>query len=111
MGIPTTTCGDCATQEKSIYFYSMTGNTSFTSTLDPLDYAMKALDQLSVYKSGKNDDIVSVCTSKFGKTIRDDYHWNHVDEINQTLGIRGLFSQDSVASYRQHANRLKLLGL
>lgn len=111
LGLPKTECGDGAHVENGIQLYSMTGNTSFTSTLDPLDYAMAALDKLSVYKSGKNDGIVSVCTSKFGKTIRDDYHWNHVDEINQTLGIRGLFSQDPVAAYRQHANRLKLQGL
>lgn len=111
MGLPQTACGDGAHVEQGIQLYSMTGNTSFTSVLDPLDYVMAALDKLSVYKSGANDGIVSVCTSKFGKTIRDNYHWNHVDEINQTLGIRGIFSQDPVAAYRQHANRLKLQGL
>ena len=108
IGIPSTACGDGAHSENGIQLYSMTGNTSSTNVLDPLDYVMSALDKISVYKSGKNDGIVSVCSSKFGKTIRDNYHWNHVDEINQTLGIRGIFSQDPVSVYRQHANRLKL---
>ncbi|MFW1886737.1 triacylglycerol lipase, partial [Acinetobacter nosocomialis] len=48
---------------------------------------------------------------KFGKTIRDDYNWNHLDEVNQVLGISSIFAADPVSVYRQHANRLKLQGL
>ena len=58
-----------------------------------------------------NDGLVSRCSAKFGKTIRDNYAWNHFDEVNQVLGLRGLFSQDPVQVYREHANRLKLQGL
>ena len=61
--------------------------------------------------NGANDSLVSTCSAKFGKTIRDDYAWNHIDEINQFLGPRVLLSQDPVQIYREHANRLKLQGL
>jgi len=52
-----------------------------------------------------------VCRAKFGKTIRDDYPWNHLDEINLMFGIKGTFAPDPVNVYRQHANCLKLQGL
>lgn len=111
LGMPNTKCGEGPATAQGISLYSMTGNKSFTSLLDPSDYITKLLDTLFVYKEGKNDGIVSVCSSKFGKTLRDDYAWTHIDEVNQVLGIKGLFSQDPVAVYRQHANRLKSQGL
>jgi triacylglycerol esterase/lipase EstA (alpha/beta hydrolase family) len=36
---------------------------------------------------------------------------NHLDEVNQLVGLRDWFSADPVTLYRQHANRLKNLGL
>lgn len=72
---------------------------------------MKALNRLSAYKEDANKSIVSVCSAKFGKTICDDYPWNHLDEINLMFGIKGTFAPDRINVYRQHANRLKLQGL
>lgn len=43
----------------------------------------------------------------FVKTIRH----NHFDEVNHFFGLIGVFAQDPVTLYRQHANRLKLEGL
>ncbi len=43
--------------------------------------------------------------------IRDYYPHHHVDEVNQTLGMIGLFAPNPVTLYRQQANRLKLAGL
>jgi triacylglycerol lipase len=43
--------------------------------------------------------------------LRDDYPWNHLDQVNQSLGLRGVLSPDPRAVYRLHANRLKRLGL
>ena len=43
--------------------------------------------------------------------LRDDYPWNHLDEVNQTFGLRGWFTPDPVAFYRTQANRLKNAGL
>lgn len=111
MGIPLSACGEGAYKEKGIMLYSMTGNKPLTNVLDPGDSVMVLLDKLSVHKAGKNDGIVPVCSAHFGKTIRDDYPWNHLDEVNLLLGIKGVFAPDPVASYRQHANRLKAQGL
>lgn len=111
MGIPKTACGEGAYKENGILLYSMTGNQPLTNLLDPADYVMVLMDKLSVHKAGKNDGIVPVCSARFGKTIRDDYPWNHLDEVNLLFGIKGIFAPDPVASYRQHANRLKRQGL
>ena len=52
-----------------------------------------------------------VCSSHLGKVIGTDYRMNHLDEVNQSFGIRHLFETDPVGLYRQHANRLQRLGL
>lgn len=109
-GIPSTACGEGSYQVKGMQIYSFTGNTPFTNALDPTDIAMKA-GALIANKAGANDGLVPVCSARFGKTIRDDYRWNHLDEVNQVLGLRSVFSADPVDVYRQHANRLKLQGL
>lgn len=111
LGLPTTACGEGKAIENGIHLFSMTGNKPFTNALDPGDSIMQLMDRLSVYKAGKNDGIVPVCSAHFGKTIRDNYPWNHLDEVNLLFGITGAFAPDPVATYRQHANRLKLLGL
>ena len=110
MGIPTTTCGEGAYQEKGIYMYSFSGNQALTNPLDPLDVALTE-SSLVVDPMGDNDGLVARCSAKFGKTIRDNYAWNHLDEVNQVLGLRSAFATDPVSVYRQHANRLKLQGL
>ncbi|GIT82926.1 lipase [Acinetobacter seohaensis] len=109
MGMPTTSCGEGAYQEKGIQFYSFTGNTAVTNLLDP-DSAMLATSLL-IDNGRDNDGLVSRCSAKFGKTIRDNYYWNHLDEVNQLLGMKDIFAPDPVDVYRQHANRLKLQGL
>ena len=49
--------------------------------------------------------------SHLGKVIRDNYHMNHLDEVNQTIGLTDLFETDPVVVFRNHANRLKQAGL
>jgi triacylglycerol lipase len=102
-------CGEGAYQEKGIQFYSFTGNTAVTNLLD-LDSALLGTSLL-INAGRDNDGLVSRCSAKFGKTIRDDYRWNHLDEVNQILGLRAIFSPDPVQVYREHTNRLKLQGL
>ena len=82
-----------------------------TNALDVSDAAMKALDLISASKAGVNDGIVSVCSAKFGRTIRDDFPWNHLDEVNLLFGITGIFAPNPIDVYRQHANHLKLQDL
>ena len=48
--------------------------------------------------------------ARLGQSL-GDYRQNHLDEVNQLLGLRDWFSTDPVTLYRQHANRLKLQGL
>ena len=109
-GIPSSKCGEGDYKINGMRMYSFTGNDPFTNPLDASDYAMKAAS-LIVSKEGANDGLVPVCSARFGQNIRDNYKWNHLDEVNQILGIKGIFATDPVSVYRQHANRLKLEGL
>lgn len=109
IGMPTTACGEGKSFQDGVYNYSFTGVGTITNILDP-DSALKATSLL--IDGGKNNDgLVSRCSAKFGKTIRDDLNWNHMDEVNQVLGLKSLFAPDPVSIYRQHANRLKQQGL
>ncbi|MCH7335865.1 triacylglycerol lipase [Acinetobacter sp. NIPH 2699] len=110
MGVPTTACGEGAYQENGIYLYSFSGTQPVTNLLDPLDL-MFGGTSLIVDPKGDNDGMVSRCSAKFGRTIRDNLYWNHADEVNQVLGLRSIFAPNPVDIYRQHANRLKLQGL
>ena len=110
MGVPTTACGEGTYQDKGIYMYSFSGTQAVTNMLDPLDPVFAGTSLLVDIK-GDNDGMVSRCSAKFGKTIRDDLPWNHADEVNQVLGLRSIFAPDPIDIYRQHANRLKLQGL
>ncbi len=109
-GIPKTACGEGAYNENGMRLYSFTGNSPFNSAMDASDYIMQ-ISSVIVGQEGANDGLVPVCSARFGQNIRDNYRWNHLDEVNQILGVRGLFSQDPVQVYREHANRLKLQGL
>ena len=64
-----------------------------------------------VYGFEQNDGLVGRCSSHWGTVLRDDYGWNHLDEVNQFLGLRGLFSSSPASVLRAQANRLKTLGL
>lgn len=109
IGMPTTACGEGAYTQQGIYNYSFAGVGTITNILD-VDSVLKVTSLL--IDGGKdNDGLVPRCSAKFGKTIRDNYNWNHLDEVNQVLGLKALFAPDPVDVYRQHANRLKLQGL
>jgi triacylglycerol lipase len=55
---------------------------------------------------GANDGFVATCSTMYGQVI-GTYNWNHLDEINQFLGVRGGNAEDPVAVMRTHLNRLK----
>ena len=109
LGMPSKTCAEGKAFENGIYNYSFTGISGVTNILD-LDSALK-VTSLLIDGGKENDGLVSRCSAKFGKTIRDNYNWNHLDEVNQVLGLKALFAPDPVDVYRQHVNRLKLQGL
>ena len=74
------------------------------------DISDGSLGILSLVFGEANDGLVAACSSRPGKHL-GDYLQNHLDEINQVLGLRDWFAADPVTLYRQHANRLKLQGL
>jgi triacylglycerol lipase len=105
-GQPTTDCGQGPERASNgIYFYSATGNQPKTNAWDISDAVMTVLDGIP------SDGLVPVCSAHWGKVLRDDYPWNHLDEINQVLGTLGKSAPDPVVFYRQQANRLKLKAL
>lgn len=109
-GVPTTACGQgAATGANGMRFYSWGGTSVFTNFLDPTDYLFTATSL--AFQGAASDGLVGQCSSHFGVVLRDNYPWNHGDAINQVLGLRGLFTPDPLATYRDHANRLKLAGL
>jgi triacylglycerol lipase len=93
----------------SVRYYSMGGTSVLTNILDISDPFMGAGAVFFGFE--QNDGLVGQCSNHWGKVLRDNYGWNHIDQINHVFGLRGLFSSDPVAVYRAHANRLKLLGL
>ncbi|MBI2734680.1 MAG: triacylglycerol lipase [Aquabacterium sp.] len=104
-GVPSTYCGlDGKEFENGIYFYSVTGNKPKTNSWDISDLAM-------VESTTPSDGAIPVCAAHFGKVLRDDYPWNHIDEMNHVFGLIGKGAPDPVAFYVQQANRLKLKGL
>ena len=88
-GVPMTACGEGDYQERGVYYFSWSGAQPYTNALDPADPAL-AMTSLA-FSGDKNDGLVSACSSHLGTVIRDDYAMNHLDEINQAIGIVNLF--------------------
>lgn len=108
-GIPTSACGEGAYQVNGVSYFSWSGAKAYTNVLDILDPGL-ALTSLA-FGSAKNDGLVASCSTHLGRVIRDDYAMNHLDEVNQTVGLVNIFETNPITLYRQHANRLKNLGL
>ena len=108
-GVPTTACGEGAYTARGVSYFSWSGAKPYTNILDPIDPAM-ALTGLA-FGGAKNDGLVASCSTHLGRVIRDDYALNHLDEVNQTVGLVNLFETNPGTLFRQHANRLKNLGL
>lgn len=102
-----TGCGSGASSVNGVRYYSWTGTQPVTNLLDVSD---GPLGILSLVFGEANDGLVSACSSRLG-THLGDYRQNHLDEVNQVVGLRDWFSADPVTLYRQHASRLKQAGL
>ncbi len=108
-GQPTTRCGSGPASVNGIRYFSMSGTSVLTNAFDLSDPVLGAGSLLFGFEA--NDGLVGRCSSRWGLVLRDDYAWNHGDEVNQFLGLRGLFSPNPASVLRAHANRLKNLGL
>ncbi len=107
-GVPTTACGQGAATVNGIKYYSWSGTGILTNVLDVSDAAL-ALS--SFFYPEANDGLVGKCSSHLGTVIRDNYFQNHLDEVNQVLGLVSIFESSPPALFRAHANRLKTAGL
>lgn len=108
-GMPTSSCGQGAAVVNGIRYYSMGGTAPWTNVFDASDALMVAGSLFFGFSA--NDGLVGRCANHWGVVLRDNYPWNHLDEVNQLLGLRGLFTPNPTSVYRSHANRLKNVGL
>ena len=109
-GVPSTACGEGTYRVNGVNYYSWSGTSLSTHALDPSDLLMRA-SSLAFDRNDANDGLIGRCASHLGKVIRDNYRMNHLDEVNQVLGLTSLLETDPITVYRQHANRLKTAGL
>jgi len=106
-GVPATACGNGATSANGVRFYSWSGTGVLTNAFDIGD---PALGIASLFYDESNDGLVERCSSRFGAVIRDNYFMNHLDEVNQVLGLVSIFETNPTTVFRAHANRLKNAG-
>jgi len=107
-GVPATACGQGAATVGSVRYYSWSGTGVLTNVLDIGD---PALGLTSLFYSEANDGLVGRCSSHLGTVIRDNYFQNHLDEVNQVVGLVSIFESNPKTLFENHANRLKNLGL
>jgi len=107
-GVPASACGEGAFSVNGIRYYSWGGTGVLTNALDVSDVA---LGLTSLFYSEANDGLVGRCSSHLGDVIRDNYYQNHLDEVNQVLGLVSIFTSNPKTLFKNHANRLKNAGL
>jgi triacylglycerol lipase len=107
-GVPTSFCGSGSSVVNGIRYYSWSGTGVLTNALDVSDAALGLTS--TVYPEA-NDGLVGRCSSHLGTVIRDNYFQNHLDEVNQLVGLVSIFESSPQSIYRAHANRLKNAGL
>ena len=107
-GLASTRCGTPPTSAGGIALFSWSGASVLTNVLDASD---APLGLASLFYSEDSDGLVGRCSSRFGKVLRDNYSMNHLDEVNQLVGLTSIFETNPVSVFRAHANRLKNAGL
>lgn len=107
-GLPASYCGQGASSVGGIRFYSWSGTGVLTNAFDVGD---AALGVASLFYDEPNDGLVERCSSHLGQVLRDNYFLNHLDEVNQLLGLVSIFESNPKTIFRTHANRLKNAGL
>lgn len=109
-GVPTTACGQGSSiGSNGQHYYSWGGTSVLTNIFDPTDWFFSATS--IAFQGAASDGLTGQCSSHFGQVLRDNYPWNHGDEINQVFGLRGLFTPSPVSVIRSHVNRLVTAGL
>ncbi|KID57411.1 lactonizing lipase [Pseudoalteromonas luteoviolacea] len=108
-GVPSQYCGQGNMLERNgVYYFSWSGAKAWSNVFDPADTPLAFISQVF---DEPNDGLVSACSSNLGQVIGNDFKMNHLDQVNQTIGIHHLFETDPLTLYRQHIIRLKGLNL
>jgi triacylglycerol lipase len=107
-GVPSTACGGGASSVNGVRYWSWSGTGILTNALD-VSYGPLALT--SLFYSEANDGLVGRCSSHLGTVVRDNYFHNHLDEVNQLIGLVSIFESNPTTVFRAHANRMKNAGL
>ncbi|WP_419146895.1 esterase/lipase family protein [Pseudoalteromonas 'SMAR'] len=108
-GVPAQYCGERQSlADNGVHYFSWSGSKAWTNVFDPADNALALFSQVF---DEPNDGLVSACSSNLGFVIGNQFKMNHLDQVNQTLGIHHLFETDPLTLYRQHVARLKALNL
>lgn len=104
--MPTEYCGMPAeTEVDNIRYYSFSGVGQITNGFDPSDYMLKLTS--IPFGDDANDGLVSKCSSRLGYVVRDDYKMNHLDSVNQVLGMTAWGEPNVKTIYRDQMNRIK----
>lgn len=114
--IPETYCGEGQKVVDGVHYYSWSGiggksDKGLGWVTNPFDVMSVGLWALTPVFNEATDGLVGRCSSHLGQVIRDDYKLDHLDQVNQVLGITGWFTTNPVSIFRQQANRLKNAGL
>ncbi|CCK74902.1 Triacylglycerol acylhydrolase [Oleispira antarctica RB-8] len=113
LGLPEQECGEgprsVTVNGHDIELFSWGGAAPLTSIIDPSDllFATTSL----TFTGADSDGITGVCANHFGRVLRDDYAMNHIDINNHVLGLVSLFDTNPKTVFKNHANRLKNMGL
>ncbi len=78
-------------------------------SLEASDYRLQVTGVPFLFE--RNDGLVSVCSSRLGYVIRDNYIMNHLDSADQVLGLTAWGESKPKSIYRTQVNRLKKANL
>lgn len=92
----------------NVKMFSWVGTSVFTNVFDPTDYALLATS--TAFGGEENDGLVGKCSQYLGNVVYNNKRMNHLDEVNQMVGVRSLWL-NPISLYRSHANRMKNRGL
>ena len=107
-GVPLEVCGEGALTANGIYYFSWGGAGWYTNKNDISDRAAAFAGGLF---DSPNDGVAAPCDTHLGMVLRDNYNFNHLDEVNQLFGLVPPAGPNPLSLFRMHANRLKQLDL
>ena len=96
--MPSTACGQGAAVVNGVRYYSLGGTRVLTNMFD---ISRSRCSALAACSSAGNRTMAWSASAPvhWGVVLRDNYGWNHLDEVNQIFGLRGLFSSNPVSVY------------